>query len=60
MSNDVTHINICKSVAIHTYIMYWSGHFSRKAANTFLRCATVIPFAIALGPKNTQHGNDND
>ncbi len=51
VSNDATHINICKSVTFHTYIMYWSGHFSKKAANTFLRFIAVIPFAIALGPK---------
>ena len=36
-----------------TYIVYCSGHFSRKAASTFLRGAVVMPLAIALGPKNT-------
>ena len=35
MSNDATHINICNLMGI-TYIVYWSGHFSRKAVSTFV------------------------
>ena len=49
MSNDATHINICKLMGI-TYIVYCSGHFSKKAANTFLRRTRAIPFVSALGP----------
>ncbi len=48
VSNDATHINICNLMGI-TYIVYWSGHFSKKAAKIFLRCTTVMPFVTALG-----------
>ncbi len=40
-----------------TYIVYCSGHFSKKAAKTFLRPTVVIPFVIALGPKENQQND---
>ncbi len=46
MSNDATHINICKLMGI-TYIVYCSEHFSRKAAKIALSLTT----GIVLGPK---------
>ena len=49
MSNDATHINICNLMGI-TYIVYCSGHFSKKTAKIFLRFRAVIP---SLGPKKT-------
>ncbi len=51
-----THINICNLMGI-TYIVYWSGHFSRKAAKIFLRCTAVIPFVTALGTTEKQRTN---
>ncbi len=41
-------------VTITTYIVYCSGHFSKKAAKIFLWCTTVIPFVTALGTKTTK------
>ena len=37
-----THNNICKLIGI-TYIVYCSGHFSRKAAKIFLKFAVLRP-----------------
>ncbi len=52
---------IIKYINLHkTYIVYCSGHFSKKAAKIFLWCSAVIPFSIALGPKNTQWQDYNN
>ena len=56
MSNDATHINICNLMGI-TYIVYCSGHFSKKAAKIFLRCTAVIPFVTALGTTENNKTN---
>ena len=42
------------SVTIHTYIVYCSGHFSKKAAKIFLNCTTVTPSLVALSPTMTR------
>ncbi len=37
-----------------TYIVYCSGHFSKKAAKIVLRLTEVILVLVALGPKNNE------
>ncbi len=56
MSNDATRINYYMGVS---YIVYCSGHFSKKAAKIVLRLTVVI---LALGPpkkqRNDTHNNN--
>ncbi len=47
-------IKLCKLMGV-SYIVYCSGHFSKKAAKIVLRLTAVI----ALGPKKNNSGELN-